>query len=123
MPTCSAPVRRPRRRPRADALAVVRQHDRQVVDVHRAVAGELARGPRHAGLAVVGQYDRQVVDVYLAVPVGIAGQQGLQDKRLNRVSAGVVSVAGDVAVIVDGCGVVEDKTAGQDSRHTGCSGP
>ena len=35
------------------ALAVVSQHDREVVDVHRAIAGELALGPCHAGLAIV----------------------------------------------------------------------
>ena len=56
------------------------QHDRQVVDVHRAVAGELALGPRLAGLVVVGQHDRQVVDVHAAVEVRVAHSAGRSRK-------------------------------------------
>ena len=50
-----ARARRPQPPRPADALAEVRQHDRQVVDIDRAVAGELALRPSHAGLAEVRQ--------------------------------------------------------------------
>ena len=49
-----------------------RQHDCQVVDVHRAVTGELALAPS-ARLVVMRQHDGQVVDVHLAVRVRVAG--------------------------------------------------
>ena len=75
----------------AGSLAVIGQHDRQVVDVHRAVAGELALAPRHAGLAVVGQHDGQVVDVDRAVAVGVAGQK-VGDFRAGRDSLEVAHI-------------------------------
>ena len=55
--------------------AEVAQHDRQVVDVHRAVAGELALRPDHPRLTEMAQHDRQVVDVHPAVAIGVAGME------------------------------------------------
>ena len=60
---------------RSERLIVVGQHDGQVVDVHRAVPGELALRPRHAGLAIMRQHNREIVDIDLAVQVGVAGQR------------------------------------------------
>ena len=105
---------------RAGGLVVVGQHDRQVVDVHRAVAGELALGPRRAGLVVVGQHDREVVDVHFAVQVGVAGQLGVDRSRTpDWCCRGVGAPAGDVAVIVDGRGVVEREAGGQNAAIFG----
>ena len=60
----------------ADALAKIRQDDRQVVDIHLAVAEKIAGGPSHPGrLAKVRQDDRQVVDIDLAVEVGVAHER------------------------------------------------
>ena len=55
--------------------AEVAQHDRQVVDVHRAagIAVHTALRPNTPRLAELGEQDRQVVDVDLAVQVGVAG--------------------------------------------------
>ena len=55
----------------------VGQHDGQVVDVYRAVAGEFALAPGHAALAEVAQHDGQVVDVHFAVAVGVAGEEAV----------------------------------------------
>ena len=59
---------------RSQALAIARQHNRQIVDIDFTVALEVAGRPGHSGLAVMRQHNRQVVHVYLAVEFGVAGQ-------------------------------------------------
>ena len=91
--------------PAAGDLVVVRQHDGQVVDVHRTVAGELAVGPRLPGLVVVGQHDGQVVDVNRAVAIGVARQRRLDEKGV--VHAVERSGADDIARIIHAIGVLQ----------------
>ena len=57
----------------SSTLTEIGEHDGQVVDVQRAISGELALGPRRAGPTEIGQHDGQVVEVDPPVTVRIAG--------------------------------------------------
>ena len=80
---------------RGKGLAKVAQQDGQVVHIDHSVAVEIALRPAHPRLTEIGEHDRQIVDVHAAVAVGIAGQaiSGRGDARPIGAQLHVVAAA------------------------------
>ena len=87
-------------------MIVIRQHDREIVDVHLVVAVHVAVSPivgtGGERLAVVRQDDGQIVDIHFRVAVDVAGimSDGRQEKRMDK-PAGVEAIADDRAGVID----------------------